>query len=448
MINLFENYTHSEVLLEDSLNQAGYENPTVVLNDDGYLPVHVTSPIGFFTGMDSIKSSLGFSPKFFNEISVPYYWEIIGDGAVAEIFEGYKKKGVINYNTRYGDSRFVESVEWLNDEERLRSVDLYNQNGKCFGKRTYSDGELTLTSYFDDNHREVILINHIVGTIQVDYQNKNYIFTSFEDFVLFYFEVSQVEVNHIFYNSLGVPFFISNALKARTPNNNYNHTLFWQELSQVIPGNMKSILEDVKSPTKHIIVQDRAEYERIKHEVSLSTETKISYLGYLYRIKIRTLFDPSILIVTNSDQIAQIEELIELLPGYQFLISARTEMSQVLRNLNQYSNVQLYPQGTEKEIEGLIDRSSIYLDVNYGKEVGNILWKAFENNLLLLTFNETAHNKRVIDKKNCFDLSDVKSLSDKLNRILIDQTTYFEYLNEQQISVGQVSLEDYREVLQ
>lgn len=47
MLNLFENYREEEKDLENSLKQAGYEQQTIVLNEDGYLPEHVTSPISF-----------------------------------------------------------------------------------------------------------------------------------------------------------------------------------------------------------------------------------------------------------------------------------------------------------------------------------------------------------------------------------------------------------------
>lgn len=130
MLNLFENYREEEKDLENSLKQAGYEQQTIVLNEDGYLPEHVTSPISFFTGMKEENSSKDESPKFFNEISLPNYWEIKGDGQKAEIFEGYKKRGHINYSQRKTDYRAVKSVEWLNDSGRVRAIDLYNQYGR------------------------------------------------------------------------------------------------------------------------------------------------------------------------------------------------------------------------------------------------------------------------------------------------------------------------------
>ncbi|GFO50787.1 hypothetical protein ikelab_00620 [Lactococcus garvieae] len=64
MLNLFENYREEEKDLENSLKQAGYEQQTIVLNEDGYLPEHVTSPISFFTGMKEENSSKMSLPSF------------------------------------------------------------------------------------------------------------------------------------------------------------------------------------------------------------------------------------------------------------------------------------------------------------------------------------------------------------------------------------------------
>ncbi|XHB95383.1 hypothetical protein AAFF39_10945 [Lactococcus garvieae] len=92
MLNLFENYREEEKDLENSLKQAGYEQQTIVLNEDGYLPEHVTSPISFFTGMKEENSSKDDSPKFFNEISLPNYWEIKGMGKKLKFLKVIKKR--------------------------------------------------------------------------------------------------------------------------------------------------------------------------------------------------------------------------------------------------------------------------------------------------------------------------------------------------------------------
>lgn len=50
MINLFDSYTQSSWDLHFSLIKSGYINPTIALNDDGFLPDDVTSPYLYYTG--------------------------------------------------------------------------------------------------------------------------------------------------------------------------------------------------------------------------------------------------------------------------------------------------------------------------------------------------------------------------------------------------------------
>ena len=326
MLNLFDNYLEKEQDLYKSLEKSGYNNTTVVLNDDGYLPETMMSPIRFFT--QSSMQNKKEMPKFFNEIEVPYYWEIKGDSQKADIFEGYKKKGKILYSQRRGDYRAVKAVEWFNEQEKVRAIDLYNKLGQRFGRKSYSDGQLTLTTYFNEKYQEVLLFNHITGTIQVNYENKKYLFEKYVDFILFYFKAAGLDCTTIFYNSLAMPFFITEALKAKYPEKNYHHILFWQEISSSIPGNMMQILNDKHMATTQIVIQDREEYLRIKQQVheDVNTQVQLHYLGYIYDIEKRNTVERSILTLTNSDQISNLDTLIQALPHHHFNIAARTTM--------------------------------------------------------------------------------------------------------------------------
>lgn len=448
MINLFENYREQEQDLEHSLIKSGYRHPTVVLNDDGYLPPHLLSPIGFFTGAQKLNESpKERNPKFFNEVEIPEYWEIRGDARQAEIFEGYKKKGQIHYSNCEGDYRAVKSVEWWNDQGRVRAIDLYNQYGQLFGRQTYSDGDLTLTTYFNLEFQEVILFNHVAQTIQVDYQGKRYIFKSFDEFVLFYLEVSDLNVGKIFYNSLSRPFFITTALQRKDPQTSYAHVLFWQEESKEIPGNMSAIIKDPASPTKKIVIQDREEYIRIKQQLPEEYESDISYLGFLYPILEKKNIDHSILVATHSDQIPQLKLLVEQLPDYHFSIAAQTSMSNKLLAFEKYNNVRLYPVVDNQTLQNLFLKSSIYLDINYGREVGSSIRRAFENGQLIFGFNETLHNARYVSKENRFNVKEVPNMISTIISATKNKRVFQKALGSQLWEGGQSTIEEYEEVL-
>ncbi|MDC0827033.1 accessory Sec system glycosylation chaperone GtfB [Lactococcus petauri] len=447
MINLFENYAAQEIDLEYSLQRSHQGHLTIVLQDNGFLPVHVVSPIGFFTRMDMYKKTSKDKPRFFNELSLPAYWEIRGTGNGAEIYEGYKKKGNIFYSQRKGDYRLIQSVEWLNDSGRVRAVDLYNQNGRRFGRESYSDGEHALTSYFDLTGREVIIINHILNTIQVYFNQKSYIFSDYIAFVLFFLEAAQVPVENILYNHLGQPYFVTQALQEKYPEKMFDHILFWQEESGEMPGNMRGMFEAPKSSTTQIVVQNHDEYERLKKQVVLPSPIKVSYLGYLYHFKKEAEMGHDILIHTNSDQLEAIENLIQELPDFHFHISARTEMSEKLMRLEEFSNVSLYPNITSTELETLLLNSHFYLDINHGGELDNIVRQAFEHNLLLFSFAQTIHNSRMINSPSIYEKTDVKKLVENIKESSTTTGAYLNAIQAQRRLAGQANIKDYEEVL-
>lgn len=444
MINLFERYTANEVDLEHSLLRSGYTYQTVVLEDNGYLPNHIISPLRFFLGehIDQKKT-----PLFFNDLKVPYFWEIKGNNQQAEIFDGYKKKAIINYSQRKEDYRSIASVEWLNDEGRTRSVQLYNKFGKCFGKQTYSDGGLALTTYFDDQQREVILYYHVTKIIELNYQGKVFTFSDTLDFILFFIEASGLDVSQIVYNSLGLPFFISNKLQELAPSAGYDHCLFWQEQSKVIPENMKYLMASKNSGTKKIIVQNWREFLNIKAQVAKDIEIPVQYLGFIFDFKKEAKRENRALILTHSDEILHLEELARLLPQINFQVAAYTEMSPKLLSMEKQTNIELYPNINDQDLESLIQVSDLYLDINGGAEVGGIIRKSFDYNLLGFGFIETQHDSKYTIPSNVFPGSEYKAMASLIKNLTRNEKIYQEAVANQQQFAGQSTLRDYKRIL-
>lgn len=442
MINLFENYRSEEIDLETSLKISGFKHKTIVLQDDGYLPEDIDSPIRFFTQNETTPNEN--IPLFFNDLKLPAHWEVQGNNGGADIFEGYKQKGKIHYSNRKDDFRFIQSVEWWNEQEKQRAIDLYNQHGQRFGHKTFSDGGLSLTTYFDSNGKEVIVQNHITGTLQLYYQNQTYIFSNYQSFVLFYFKVAGIDSQNIFYNSLGIPYFITLALERENPETAYSHTLFWQETSSTMPGNMKGLLE-TKGSTKHIIVQNKEEYGRLQKQINFETKVSMTYLGWIYPFKESRAFIPTIFILTNSDNIEHLKELTESLPDYHFNIAARTEMSGKLMDFGNLKNVSLYPGVSSDEIENLFEANSVYLDINHGNEVENIVRQAFEHQQLIFAFQETAHNKRFTVTDYIWKAEQFEKMVEKMKQL--NQSNIEQLINLQKLHAGQESIKNYKKVI-
>ena len=101
-----------------------------------------------------------------------------------------------------------------------------------------------------------------------------------------------------------------------------------------------------------------------------------------------------LLTVTNSQDLEQIEYLVEHLPECDFSIAARTVMGPRLTNLAEKENVYLYPASDSEQIEKILDKADLYLDINYGGEVDGIFNGLLEKNIPCFAFYKTQNGER------------------------------------------------------
>ena len=101
-----------------------------------------------------------------------------------------------------------------------------------------------------------------------------------------------------------------------------------------------------------------------------------------------------LLTVTNSQDLEQIEYLVEQLPECDFSIAARTLMGPRLTNLAEKENVYLYPASDSEQIEKLLDKTDLYLDINYGGEVDGVFNRLLEKNIPSFAFYKTQNGEK------------------------------------------------------
>ena len=105
----------------------------------------------------------------------------------------------------------------------------------------------------------------------------------------------------------------------------------------------------------------------------------------------------SVLIMTDSQELEQIEVLVEELPECTFNIMALTLMGDKLNSFRRYENVRLHPALLEWNINRLIRECDVYLDINYGRKNQEVIEKVKESGKLILSFENTA-NEYYTDK--------------------------------------------------
>ena len=103
------------------------------------------------------------------------------------------------------------------------------------------------------------------------------------------------------------------------------------------------------------------------------------------------------LIMTASQNLEQIEALVTALPNYTFNIMALTLMGDILVNLTKYDNVRLHPAILEWNLDRLIRKCDVYLDINHGSKNLEVIKQVKEQEKRILAFENTA-NEYYYDK--------------------------------------------------
>jgi len=155
----------------------------------------------------------------------------------------------------------------------------------------------------------------------------------------------------------------------------------------------------------------------------------------------------NILIFTNSDQIARLNELAEALPEFRFHVAALTEMSSKLLAVSVCPNISLFPAISEKKAASLWKTCDIYLDINYGNEILSAVKTAFQNRHLIFAFEETAHNRQFVAAKNIFRSDHYKEMAGRIRTSVSDKAVMENELKVQFEAAFAASPEDYKRVI-
>ena len=443
IILLFDEYSQESMDLHYSFKQAGYDCSAVVIEDDGFIPEDVISVYGFFLG--DFKKARGSSakPKYFNEVTVPDYWEISGTNNNGKINDQNQVRGKIFY-ARPLHKRLVKIVDWYDEKGTVRFSDHYNRFGALYARTVFNaKGQKVNKSYFSDEGREIIVENFVTKDIILNVEDKVKIFATKTDFILYFLSKAQFKQNRIFFNSLSTPFFVSEKLGAKQKRD----VLFWQEPERNdVPGNMQIILNGNSSRTARILVQKRHAYDKL---VSLGADKEIlGLLGFIYSFEKENGHRPEALICTNSDQIEQCNEIVKALPGMHFHIAALTEMSSKLMSAELHSNVSLYPNVKQDVLDGLFQKCDYYFDINHGSEIVSAVRRAFLNNHLIFAFQETMHNKNYVADEHIFQSKDFEQMIAKVKNAMEDVKLLDQMLKKQHSTAMTETKEAYINIVE
>ena len=100
------------------------------------------------------------------------------------------------------------------------------------------------------------------------------------------------------------------------------------------------------------------------------------------------------MLLTDVQELEQIEFLAQSLPRVHFYIACYTEMGAYLQSLNQYENIHLYPQVIHAVLDELIDKCQVCLDIHHGSEHYQLSSRFKALDKPVLAFDNTKKNEK------------------------------------------------------
>jgi len=373
VLAIFDSYDDATRELMQSLATAEVGITPLFVRYGGELPDGALCPFTTYPGLERSGD-----PLFFNEVPIPAWCEIRqGRESYGEILRDGFPIGRIHYEAN--SFRQVESVDWLLPDGSLSHTDHYDRYGNQYATSYYSNGVAHQTVYRGPGEWQIEL-NHVARFVTMRSPRSLLTFPTLTDFVSYFIDDLRLATEHVLINSLSYPLFVTRK-RASTPNT----TLFWQEpMPGDEPENMATELKQPKA-LERIVFGD----EKLLHTVAgrhPDTVLELRYLSHLGQFAEKRRFDERRgFTLTNSDELPALVELLEAFPDVAFSVAALTLMSAKLHELGRrYPNLILTPSITHRRIREELDRASVYLDINAGAQVLDVVKAAYYLDLVVL----------------------------------------------------------------
>ena len=112
--------------------------------------------------------------------------------------------------------------------------------------------------------------------------------------------------------------------------------------------------------------------------------------------------------------------------------------------MDSYKNVSLYPGVKTRILDELFASCDYYLDINHEAEIVSAVYRAFQNNQLILAFQETLHNRDYTAAAHIFRAKDAQAMIRKILETMQDAEAMDRHLHIQRAAAYAETKESYR----
>lgn len=365
------------------------------------------------------------SPVFALNIQVPEFWEIHMDYHQGLMLDKDIQRGVIHYFE--AGLCMTKMVEWWDTTGKVLKKDYYHESGWCYKQELFNEEEQVISIHYFSPENQLLMVE------DVDKQ----IYTVFDKDRTYFYNEKQLWIT-----------CVENLRKNQEP---------------LVVGDVK-IAEYLQEEPIIACYTDKTPLEQNDIQLWLSLVDKlyiyhysvyhtiprlenIHHLSPLYRLR-SNVSKHRALIVTHTQEVERIEELVDALPMLEFHIAAVTAMGGRLLDLEVKENVRLYQGISQQQFKVLLDTCTIYLDINHYVEILDSVEEALESGLLLFAFQETCHRESYIHPEYLFGSAEVQQLIEKLRLVMNSSEKYTLEMQKQLEWVKASNQKDYFRVFQ
>lgn len=400
------------------------KNILELIENVGFKDCKKIETIDLFCGISEKKDVLKEKDLYYAFIDIPKYWGVRADGINGAIYDNKTKKANIYFKNPI-EKRMVSRVEWIDRNSIVYRVDYYNKYGYKYCSENVSGGNVTVREFYDRNG-DIKLIEQTGSktytTLDTGISPRSY--RGFADYLEAYLKSNEIYDENIW--------LISNEILNKFAGDYGSFKISYLPQSKLNSDLTKTTQTNTAF---RILCSEEQQINWYKE----NSDCKCDRL-YLYFENNESKFGKKeAFIITETDQLEYIEQLINDFQEITFHIAASTIMSDKLTKLDINNNVELYPCISEQKRKELFERCDIYLDINHSRELYNAVNQALINNMLILAFDNTAHAKELYPMENIFDSSNYVKMKETLKNIIASRTIFNEYIDRQNKQLKQLA---------
>lgn len=375
------------IFITDELDK--FEKNIIELAENvGFKECKTIEAIDLFCGMSEKNDVLKEKDRYYAFIETPQYWSIRADGVNGAIYDNKTKMANIYFKNPI-EKRMVSRVEWIDRNNTVYKVDYYNKYGYKYCSENVRGGNVISREFYDRNGDIKVMEqtgSKTYTTLGTRISPKSY--RGFADYLEAYLKYNKIYDENIWLTSDEIlnkfAWDYGNFKISYLPQNRLNSDL--------------TVITQTNTAFR-ILCSEEQQVNWYKENSNYKCDRLYSYLeNNKSKFGRKEAF-----IITESDQLEYIEQLINDFPEITFHIAASTIMSDKLTRLDINNNVELYPCITEQKRKELFERCDIYLDINHYRELYNAVNEAMVNNMIILAFDNTAHSKELYPMGNIFE---------------------------------------------